>query len=107
MPNSWEHLANCEKTLVTLDAILKKADPASGISFMVRRGIARDDDDLPDDAARRPWAVVEVSDIELAANAISNIRLALTDSIAFWRTAVSRDIKDAQKELAASVARGV
>lgn len=97
--NTWEHLQAAKKSLLALDKITKDADPASGITFAVRRGVARDNEDVEDDAFRRPWVTVESSNLELSGRAIALIREALIENIKFWTRRTEEDIASAQNAL--------
>lgn len=94
--NSWDHLKQTRANLAAIKAIREQADPASGVSFAVRRGVARDNEDLDGDDIRRPWVTVELSDLELADNALREIQLGLERLEVFWTKAVRRDIETAQ-----------
>jgi|GEM_PF-4443564 len=54
MDKPHEYLAELLKQRRILKDILKNADPASGVSFMIRRGVARDNKDVPFDSSTRP-----------------------------------------------------
>jgi hypothetical protein len=97
--NSWDHLKAARKAKADLNAIMKKADPASGVSFCVRRGVARDNEDVEDDHVMRPWVTIELSNLELATEAAKALSKGLDESIAFWVKATRRDIEEAQKVL--------
>lgn len=69
--------------IAALQKLLKSMNPASGVAIAMRRGVARDDDDVEDDQIRRPWTTVEVSDMALAHTAISAVLIAAQSSLAF------------------------
>jgi hypothetical protein len=96
MNNSWNHLAAARNNLAALEAIKKKADPASGVSFAVRRGVARDNEDVKGDHVMRPWVTIEASLFEPALDAIIAEAKRL---IEFWEKATKRDIEEAAKVL--------
>lgn len=74
-------------------------DPASGVSFSVRRGVIWDNDAIEDDCIRRPWITVESSDLQSAKTIIELIIQDTEKQIKFWENNVKRDIEIAQKIL--------
>ncbi len=96
---SYEILNNMAAQLHMLDQIVEDADPASGISFMIRRGVARDNDEVEGDSERRPWTTIETSDLAQAREALMHIRHSLIHSITFFRKVVRDDINQAHKVL--------
>jgi hypothetical protein len=67
-----------------LRKLKKDIDPASGMSVSVRRGVARDNDDVEYDHEKRPWLTMEFSD---TVNMDSMIDLLIRDRLSalrFW-----------------------
>jgi hypothetical protein len=87
-----EYLAELVKQRRIIKDILEDADPASGISFMIRRGVARDNKDVPRDSDLRPWATIQTCDLELAAAAIDSILKANRQSMTTFIEITRRDI---------------
>ncbi len=96
---SWEHLLNLRQAIKGLKTISEKADPASGVSFSVRRGVSRDNDNVEGDEINRPWVTVELSDLTSAIAALEHIIKAMEGSERIWQSAVAKDITDARKAL--------
>lgn len=90
--NNTEYLKHLIQQRLLLTKINKEADPASGISFMIRRGVAADNEDIPDDHLKRPWATIQVGTLDLASAAISALLEANEKSIVIFRKAVEKDI---------------
>jgi hypothetical protein len=94
MSTPWEHLKAARATTAALKAIAREADPASGISFSVRRGVARDNPDY-DDSVKRPWVTIEVSTLETACCSINFLLRASKANEDFWAQATKRAIAEA------------
>jgi hypothetical protein len=73
-----------------LEKISRECDPASGLSFSVRRGVARDNEDDERDAERRPWVTVEVCDTA-GKEAIAHLVTALRVSVTYWRANLEKE----------------
>ncbi len=99
MNNSWNHLAACRTKLLALKKIAKDADSASGVSFAVRRGVARDNEENENDSERRPWVTVEVSNEDFFQGAIAILIASLQEQVTFWEMAVKRDMAEAENVL--------
>jgi hypothetical protein len=99
MNNSWDHLKRAREILAGLKKIMADADPASGVSFAVRRGVARDNEAVEGDEDKRPWVTLELSDLKLSEMAIKILIDGALSSIEFWSLATQRDIDTAGKEL--------
>lgn len=99
MSTSWDSLLHLIKQRQVLEQIKQKADPASGVSFMVRRGVARDNEDYEDDERRRPWATIETPALALAGEAIDMLLQANAESIRGFVASVRRDIDSATMAL--------
>ena len=97
--NSHEYLQYLHKQREILQTIQREADPASGISFMIRRGVACDNPKVEDDAERRPWAIIETANLETAREIISRLLDANLGSILRWRKIVRQEIAAATEVL--------
>jgi hypothetical protein len=94
---NYEYLSQLLVRRKALLSISKNADPASGISFMIRRGVARDNEDVEDDDVKRPWVVVESSlDFEKAQDALDLLIQTNMDSIKLFRNSVRNDMEKAE-----------
>ncbi len=100
MNTALEHLKSARAQIAALEKIAKDCDPASGVSFSVRRGVARDNEDSEGDCVRRPWVTVETSDLPVAKGLIEIIISAARRNEAFWLKALQADIRDACAYLA-------
>lgn len=87
--------------IAALKKILKDMDPASGVAISIRRGVARDDDDVENDAERRPWATVECSNMEWAKAVIETAIAVAADSERFWLANAKEDHRKLGEFLAA------
>lgn len=94
--NNTDYLLHLLKQRVILQGIVREADPASGIAFMVRRGVARDNDEVADDMIRRPWATIECCNMGHAYDAVNLLLQQNMESIKVFMTAVERDTVGAQ-----------
>lgn len=104
MDKPYEYLSELLKQRRILKDILKNADPASGISFMIRRGVARDNKDVPNDFNARPWATVQTPDLVLASSAIAHLLKANKESILRFIDSARLDIEFARKSIDAAKA---
>jgi len=77
--------------IVALKKVLKDMDPASGVAISIRRGVARDNDDVEHDAERRPWTTVEIINMDWARQAIGAAILAAEDSEKYWLASAAAD----------------
>lgn len=102
MDKPHEYLAELLKQRRILKDILKNADPASGVSFMIRRGVARDDEDVPNDFKARPWATVQTPDLVLASSAMAHLLKANKESILVFIRSARLDIEFAIKSIDAA-----
>lgn len=100
---SWEMLKQQRERLSALKKIAAEADPASGISFQVRRGVLRDNPDYEDDDIRRPLVNVEFFDLDTAQAALLTLCSGVEQSIAFWERCVKTDIEEAEAALEGEV----
>lgn len=82
----------------TLLAILKDMDPASGVTFMVRRGVAADSEDY-DDRLSRPWATIQMADLGEARYVILGLLRANMSSIRIFMRSTDRLIEEAKEAL--------
>lgn len=70
------------QAIANLEAISRDCDPASGVSFVVRRGVMRNNPgDALDDEGHRPKVVVETCELELARNIIEQLKSSLKRSL--------------------------
>lgn len=97
--NSWDYLKKVRKDYAALLKISKESDPASGVSFSVRRGVAHDNEAVEDDETRRPWVTTELSDPRVVADVMSSLLSGAQARIEYWTSVVKRDIKDAEAVL--------
>jgi hypothetical protein len=94
-----EYLRELLQQRQTLLAILKDMDPASGVTFMVRRGVAADSEDY-DDRLSRPWATIQVAELGEARYVILGLLRANMSSIRIFMRSTSRLIGEAEETLA-------
>ena len=76
--------------------IKEKADPASGCSFSVRRGVSRDNPDCDDDATYRPWYTIELSQYEQALDILID---SARKNVKRWEAILREEIAQSQKIL--------
>jgi hypothetical protein len=101
MSNSPEMLMQKLSNIKQLMKIMKDMDPASGVSFMVRRGVARDNPENDDDDEIRPWVTVETAELDVAKTVIEQLVLAEKQSAKFWADSTRRTIKECEQALCA------
>jgi hypothetical protein len=77
--------------IAALEKVLKDMDPASGVAISIRRGVARDNDDVDDDDVRRPWTTVEVINMDWARTIIETAITAAADSEKYWLACAKAD----------------
>ena len=87
--------------IAALKKILKDMDPASGVAISIRRGVARDNDDVENDAERRPWVTVECSSMDGAKIVIETAIAVAADSERFWLANAKKDHEKLGEFLAA------
>jgi len=97
--NAHDHLREARAKLAGLQRILKDMDPASGVSFAVRRGVARDDDEVDNDSTKRPWVTLELSEMALVKDTLDSLIEGAKYNVTFWEGATKRLISEAQKVL--------
>lgn len=95
----YEYLAELLRQRQVLQDILKDMDPASGVTFMVRRGIAADSEDY-DDRLSRPWATIQMGDSVAARLVIQGLLRANRDSINVFARSAEHLITEVQSLLA-------
>ncbi len=78
-------------------------DPASGVSFAVRRGVARDNEEVENDAEKRPWATIESCEMTDANQLIDTLLAANLQSITRTRKYVQEELDESNALLAKSV----
>ncbi len=99
MNQPWNHLAAARTTLAQLEQIKKDMDPASGVSFMVRRGVAHDNETVEDDENKRPWVELSLSNLDHNTSILDLLIFAAMENITFWEKATKHAIDEAQKVL--------
>lgn len=77
--------------IAALKKVLRDMDPASGVSISIRRGVPQDNDDVEDDALRRPWTTVECINMEWAKTVIETAIAAAADSEKYWLACAQAD----------------
>lgn len=100
MNNSWDHLRHAREVLAGLEKILAESDPASGVSFSVRRGVAKDNEVVEDDDKKRPWVTIEVSEPSGFGEVLRALLISAMNNVNYWTRVVRRDIELAQAVLA-------
>lgn len=98
MPHEFLH--NRLDTITALDKLLKDIDPVSCASVCIRRGVARDNPDVENDAENRPWITVELSDLRHAHAVIELLLDASKESALFWRRRVLECRAECEKAVA-------
>jgi hypothetical protein len=86
--------------------VLKKMDPASGLTVHIRRGVAADNPEYDDDQTRRPWVLSELSGagehgmdpMRLIVNTLIQQNL---ESLRFLNMMAKSELKQAQDNMAA------
>lgn len=79
--------------------INKDADLASGISFMVRRGVARDNEAVEGDELKRPWAVIESGDLKACREIIGTLLAINLTSLKLWKSSLISELKSMNASL--------
>lgn len=80
--------------------IKNKHNAVPGISFQVRRGIIKDNNDNWEaDRKNHPTIPVEFGNVKYAEQALDHLINGIHDSIYFWKKRVEEDIKTAQNIL--------
>jgi hypothetical protein len=95
----YEYLAELLRQRQVLQGILKDMDPVSGVTFMVRRGVAADSEDY-DDRLSRPWATIQMADLGEARYVILGLLRANMASIKIFIRSTDRLIKETTETLA-------
>ncbi len=90
---TFTHLTNLILQRERLKKIRADMDPASGVSFAVRRGVARNNDEVEDDETRRPWATIEICSGGHAEQVIDVLLLANMASIVYARASLEKELK--------------
>lgn len=84
--------------IVQLSHILDTCDPASGVSFIVRRGVMKDREAEDDDVRHRPKVLVETGNLEVARSIIEKLRLDLVRQLReTWLPQAIRDAAENQR----------
>lgn len=99
MNQTVQYLKQIRANIGGLENISNNCDPASGVSFAVRRGAARDNEDVSDDdEKRRPWITAEIDD-ETAKSVIKALIVSLKRSESFSIINLKAEITEAQNYL--------
>lgn len=85
-----------------LRKLLKDIDPASGLSVSLRRGVARDNDEVDDDSDKRPWHTMEIC--ENMESIIHDVLEARTNSLQYWLKYGAKYVQDMNKAEADALA---
>jgi hypothetical protein len=86
-----QYIKDRRAKIVALKKVLKDMDPASGVAISIRRGVARDNDDVENDAERRPWTTVECINMDWARTVIETAIKVAEDSEKYWLAGASAD----------------
>jgi len=101
MNHTYEHLRQSKSRLSELQKIIKDFDPASGVSFMIRRGPAKyelDDEEIDNHEIKHPWTIIETSNPSIV-SVLNILEKEQTEVVKFWKHMTEIDIKNAQNEL--------
>jgi hypothetical protein len=98
MKHIYEHLRQSKSRLRELQKIIKDLDPASGVSFMIRRGPAKDNEEIDDYETKHPWTTIEISNPSIV-SVLNILEKEQTEEVKFWKRMTEIEIKNAQKEL--------
>jgi hypothetical protein len=98
MNHTYEHLRQSKSRLSELQKIIKDLDPASGVSFMIRRGPAKDNEEIDDYETKHPWTTIEISNPSIV-SVLNILEKEQTEVVRFWKHMTEIDIKNAQGEL--------
>jgi len=98
MNHTYEHLRQSKSRLSELQKIIKDFDPASGVSFMIRRGPAKDNEEVDDYETKHPWTTIEISNPSIV-SVLNILEKEQTEVVRFWKHMTEIDIKNAQNEL--------
>lgn len=83
MNTTIEKITQLDASIKAIAEILLDMDPASGVTFCVRRGVADED--------HRPWVTVETGELTLARPALELIQDAATRSKHYWVSVARKD----------------
>jgi len=94
--SSLNHLVQSRKSIEQLNKILVDCDPASGISFYVRRGVLLDNVDVEGDSERRPLVPVEFGDLKKAEDAVALMIRGLEESVRLTKRFLTERLEEAR-----------